>query len=174
MLIEGEQAYPIYKYEIQWIQNGNDKVLQKDLVDGRIYNNTSWYTMYKEDKNIEWLINERNRLVSEYFNQEKFIDKNILEIEKSVRFIEYETWCLTWFQHHTFDIGQSDEEVLSSFERFVERKERLILKNKDSYCLMGAEDRWRWRGKTDDGKKDTLPPCRCIHCKKRGIIRISH
>jgi hypothetical protein len=42
----------------------------------------------------------------------------------------------------------------------------------DAYCLMGAEDRWRWYGGDYDNK--TNPPCRCEGCKKYGVIRINH
>jgi hypothetical protein len=31
------------------------------------------------------------------------------------------------------------------------------------YCLMGAEDHWRWNN-----------PCRCDDCKKLGVTRIDH
>ncbi len=40
---------------------------------------------------------------------------------------------------------------------------------------MGAEDRWRWKGREPNGGDDESdPPCRCKFCKKQGIIRIGH
>jgi len=38
--------------------------------------------------------------------------------------------------------------------------------------LMGAEERFRWRGSTTKTKID--PPCRCKYCKKANVIRIDH
>jgi hypothetical protein len=43
----------------------------------------------------------------------------------------------------------------------------------DVYCLMGAEDRWRWSG-GDSYENRTDPPCRCDGCKKAGVIRVDH
>jgi hypothetical protein len=86
-------------------------------------------------------------------------------------------WCLTWFSHYTFDTGQTDEEVLESFRNFVYRYENNIKRTQSS--LMGAEDRWRWKGlHYPDGENaaaiETDPPCRCEFCKRDGIIRIGH
>lgn len=82
-------------------------------------------------------------------------------------------WCLTWFEHYTFDEGQSDREVLQSFDRFVAdvQDANRELDEYERRCLMGAEDRWRWSGEDRD---EHDPPCRCEHCKKQGIIRIGH
>ena len=91
------------------------------------------------------------------------------------------------FQHETFDLGQTDEEALESFRKFVYRKQELNYKNghqendsvsgnnKPFHCLMGAEDRWRWKG-TQEGNSEqpTDAPCRCKHCKEQGMIRIGH
>ena len=95
---------------------------------------------------------------------------NPKDIEIDVNFVRYETWCLEWFCHFTFDDGCSDEEYLASFERFVRRMQKL---DEKEYGLMGAEDRWRWSGITDGGKK-TPPPCRCAGCKKAGVVGINH
>jgi len=96
-----------------------------------------------------------------------------------------EEWCLTWFAHYTFDIGQTDQETLNSFEEFVYRMKRYNSKNgkmeqfsdgtsywNEPYCLMGAEDRWRWKG--DPKIDDSRPPCRCKFCKEKGVITIGH
>ena len=86
-----------------------------------------------------------------------------------------ETWCIVWFNHYTFDIGLSDEEVLASFERYVQRNIPYAMGEYESYevycsrvpaekgvSLMGAQDRWRWK------------LCRCPDCEKRGVVTIDH
>ncbi len=99
--------------------------------------------------------------------------------EFSVKRLDDEEWHLTWFCHETVDIGQSDEEALASFQRFLDRKGVRMNYGRDpyyeptrdgEYCAMGAEDRWRWRGEHDESE----PPCRCEGCKKSGMIRINH
>ena len=98
----------------------------------------------------------------------------------------YETWVCSWFQHETFDKGQTDKEALWSFEKYVRRHESYqdidfvcSLSKEDSktyVSLMGAEDRWRWRGSnTEQDKEGNSPaPCRCAKCKSAGKIRIDH
>ncbi len=105
-------------------------------------------------------------------------DMNTLHIvETELKYLGDDEWCLTWFSHYTFDTGQTDEEVLISFQHFVNRYEIDVKRTQTT--LMGAEDRWRWKGMTyPDGKNaagvEVDPPCRCEFCKKRGIIRIGH
>jgi hypothetical protein len=91
---------------------------------------------------------------------------------------------LEWFNHYTFDVGQSDDEVLNSFEEYIKRYEWMQNDNitfsnnkpKDYICLMGAENRWRW-GHRDYNNPDKFiygEPCRCENCRKLGIIMIDH
>jgi len=90
----------------------------------------------------------------------------------------HESWCLGWFSHHTFDRGQSDEDILESFDRYVWRCQVVNERHRyrgdpeepEPFLLMGAEDRWRWSGQPEDRN----PPCRCDGCKKWGLIRICH
>lgn len=98
--------------------------------------------------------------------------------EITVTILGEESWCLGWFSHWTFDVGQTDAEALASFEEYVRRYE-----DRQDYwpgdppegyrCLMGAEDRWRWCGGPSADKR-TPPPCRCKHCREQGVIRINH
>jgi hypothetical protein len=96
-----------------------------------------------------------------------------------VTFVRWDTWCEGWFSHWTFDCGQSDEEVLASFRAYVDRVERIQERERwdgieyRSRCLMGAEDRWRWRASPECGI-ESPPPCRCDDCKKFGLVRIDH
>lgn len=145
-----------------------------------MFNSTSFYRMYIEEQDIktlkheiehEWLPNYFNAKSPENVKKPHLAIINPQQCEISVKFLRYETWCLEWFNHWTVDDSRSDEEYLASFTRFVMRMERLP---EGEYCLMGAEDRWRWRGTTDDGKGKTNPPCRCEGCKKAGVVRINH
>ena len=180
-LIEGEKAYPIYSFSFTWFQDGDrDKKYPKDkeLPEGRISNATSFYKMYKTQQKRATLVAYAMNWWAKYiyevrrFSKEKLIIKNPELIKANIKFREYEVWLLTWFQHETFDIGQSNDEALRSFAKFVYRKERL---GEDKYCLMGAEDRWRWHG-IEDGTPNSKSeaPCRCKHCKEAGLIRIAH
>lgn len=182
-----EIKYPIYTFNLKWSQEGkqDEKYSNRhtDLPPGRIWNGTSFNKMFKEEKSQEWL----DSYIKDYW--EKYIEnqiklgkvKNPELVKIEAKFKERESWYLTWFQHETFDIGQTDKEVLESFERFVTRKEILnevsqVKEGKDAYCLMGAEDRWRWHGAEPNGEQSdhSPPPCRCSGCKKHGVIRINH
>jgi len=184
--IDGEQTYPIYSTIIKWTEDiPPDSRKQadwqvKDLPEGRRHDSTQLRRMYKEDQDIETLKNEiETGYVPKVFDMRKpeKVDKSHSPIinpelkEVSVKFERYETWCLEWFCHWTFDDGKTDEEYLASFERFVRRMEQLP---EGEYCLMGAEDRWRWSGTTDDGKDKTQPPCRCAGCQNQNKVRINH
>jgi hypothetical protein len=176
MIIDGEQAYPIFLFTAEWIQDGNSDNDKRNygLEKGKIWNSTSFYKMFKEEGDIH----EQKLILLkwwDYYSKNKLKDKNPINPLLNVKLHEWETWTITWFCHETFDNGQSDIEVLNSFEKFVSRKEELNLEYKyktglDKFCLMGAEDRWRWHGESNDSP----PPCRCSHCKKQGMIRISH
>jgi hypothetical protein len=95
-------------------------------------------------------------------------------------------WCLKWFSHWTFDTGADDAEVLASFTRYVMATQKYNAANMIEYtgsdggrryiepmCLMGAEDRWRWKAYIEKDVQGE-PPCRCEGCKKAGIISICH
>jgi len=88
----------------------------------------------------------------------RIADKNPGDPIFTVALKYHESWCISWFEHWTFDVGQSDEEALASFQRYVdrhafyqdwhhdERTDRELAARGIPYrvCLMGAEDRWRW------------------------------
>lgn len=170
--IDGELAYPIYQITFEWINKNNRK------------DSTNWMIMLRNEltdkEQQEKLIQYSEQLMKQYPNAKCMIG--------NMKFVRYETWCLQWFNHYTFDIGQTDQEVLESFERFVRRMEKMNLQNghqinspnydlpnwRETYhCLMGAEDRWRWYG-GDSYENRTKPPCRCEGCKQAGVIRINH
>lgn len=75
-------------------------------------------------------------------------------------------WVLGWFSHETFRAGRSDPELLASFERWVRRWEAAqddLARHPGAPCLMGAEDRWRWKAL-----------CRCEGCRRTDRAFIAH
>ena len=168
-----EKTYPIYRFTARWSEISKDKSYEeypnwkKGLPKDRIWNSTSWTKMYKEEQDLKELEGWMMQWWDEYLTKKDNEDKAMKLLYLKVEFFEHETWHPTWFQHETFDEGQTDEEVLKSFENFVRRKEALNRKRqweegKDEYCLMGAEDRWRWE------------VCHCEHCEKNEWTIINH
>jgi len=193
-LLPGEKVYPIFHVKAKWSQD----VTKKDgdmrerpawqtegLPEGRLWNGSGWDKMPKV-KAVDGCISELTREVEEEWwptYRGQHADLNFADLKVTVTFRRWEVWCIEWFQHWTWDVGLADQEVLQSFDRFVDRTERL---NRDEgkmvdgswvepYCLMGAEDRYRWHGtKTGAPEERTDPPCRCPHCKEQGVVRIAH
>lgn len=173
-----EVLFPIYDINIRWLQKCEpDKEYVKwqvaDAPSGMFFNSTSFYQAFKEEPNnseLDKIARERWEKLKEKYNAESPV--------VIIRFCENETWWITWFEHATFDIGQSDEEVLSSFHRYVRRKQEQGQKkhNDSNYLLMGADDEYRWCGAEPDGKPENRsePPCRCKFYKEQGLIRIAH
>ncbi|MCK4259664.1 MAG: hypothetical protein KAX49_11840 [Halanaerobiales bacterium] len=182
--IEGEKAYPIYQVTVNYTEDINDENREYIFKDKILSNNRakgviSSLVMHETEKDIEFLKQEAKEKYWINFlkthergnpNGRMPVDNPKLE-SIEVKLLRYETWCLTWFSHWTFDDGRSDEEYLESFNSFVYRMQRLP---EGEYCLMGAEDRWRWKGMADDSKTKTEAPCRCKFCNAKGIIRIDH
>ncbi len=181
-LLPGEKIYPIFDARASWIEDidGRDFRPQdaEGLPDGRIRNRRSWYEMINAmtaDKIADSIINKSTK---EWWpeNQEKHKSRNLTDLKITVEFKRWETWCLNWFHHWTWDIGLSDSDVLESFTRYVERTQQLNREEgkmvdgyfQEPYCLMGAEDRHRWRGDVEEA------PCRCWRCKRRGVVTIDH
>jgi hypothetical protein len=177
-----EQKYPIYSFSAKWSQDGkqSERFPDKDLPEGRISNGTRFTKMFKEKQTEEQLQNYLKEWVEACLGRKMKKAsqglKNPELIHSKVEYVEDATWNLTWFAHETFDTGQTDEEVLKSFNKFVDEKQRANIKKgeEEDPSLMGAEDRWRWRGRNDDDTEDTEAPCRCKHCKEQGFIRIIH
>ena len=188
--IGGEMAYPIYRLSAKWVQDGDHKDSGEwqtnGLPEGRVWNSIgSHYCMTKEEKDPQALADEWGRVLKPKM-VEKYAKVNpITGFSGSGELVCYETWCLTWFCHQTFDDGRSDAEYLESFQRYVDRH-RWYQDHLSHYtrnpqdkpsnapehliCLMGADDWWRWHGKDNDSP----PPCRCEGCTKLGVVRIGH
>ena len=182
MIIEGEKAYPIYSVRIEYTEDVNDenrKYIDKNriLPNNRAKGVIKDTLMYNKEQDIEFVEQDVKETIWDSFikvhergKQEGRVPIDNPRLESTdISLLRYETWCLDWFSHWTFDDGRTDEEYLCSFEDFVNRMERI-----DNYCLMGAEDRWRWHGMKDDEETHTDPPCRCKYCKTKGIVRVDH
>lgn len=159
-----EKKFPIYHFSLQW----NQVDFPKNFV--------SWHTMFKEkpteDKLNDILNNEKERRINKHIEE----GRPIVEwLDCEWKYVEDESWCLQWFNHYTYNKFETDQEVRKSFDDFIYRKmaqnranghgeiEKYDYDNKNPfYCLMGAEDRWRWK------------ICRCEHCQKAGKITINH
>ncbi len=186
--IEGDPAYPIFSFACRWSQDDeskdHNKNWSKGLPEGRIWNstgNSKIFKTYPTEKELEEIL----ELVDDQIkNNPKY--KNIDDYTSSIKFKHFETWHLNWFCHETFRdgfISQAEgfeivyKNILQSFERYVNRNEILmeqsIMEDPNGFgtiTLMGAEDRWRWRGENDGDP----PPCRCNGCTSSSMIRINH
>lgn len=192
LLFPGEVGYAIYSVFVYWVQNITPAQKTplppkwtEGLPEGRFRNHTCFDLMFQEERPIEEIKDEvmRDRYAGLI---ERELPHEPSDPEVRIEFKGWETWCLQWFQHWTHDVGLSDADVLRSFENYVRRieeandRERTYDESgfpKEPYCLMGAEDRWRWSGLAD-GKNPsgerTPPPCRCEFCKKHKVVRIAH
>lgn len=174
---EGDPLYPIYNISAKWVQDGtqSEHNSKPPLPEGRIHNSTSFSRMYKEDPGLDGVVKEAEEWWEKFSRNEKHKDKNLSAQQIDVKFLRNETWCIGWFNHYTFDIGQSNADAIASFHLFIYRMEYLIrTEGESAYCLMGAEDWWRWGSVTDDGERSDSFPCRCRHCKERGVLSINH
>lgn len=175
-----EQTYPTFVVGVKWVQDGeHDPKYPKrheGLPEGRIYNSTSLNKMYREERDVADIEREIRDEWWPKYAQSNLATMNPTEPEITVKNTGRETWCLGWFEHWTFDVGQTDAEALASFERYVSRYKHMQDGGYDTpgyRCLMGAEDRWRWNGDPSYDER-TDPPCRCKHCREQGVIRIGH
>lgn len=185
-----DPKYAIYRISVTWVMDGShegekpDSFWIRNLPEGRKRNGTGFTRMYRDDPGLEGV---RKTLHGEWWPAYMKKGENPGDPTITIERQPDDCWCLTWFSHWTFDVGQTDAEVLASFERFLERKGLRLNYGHDpyyshddaGYSSMGAEDRWRWRGqKSADGGHDddnrTEPPCRCDGCRKLGRIVIIH
>lgn len=188
-----DKKYPIYEFRARYARQVTDKEMNESyerwarkypkwvegLPSGQMWDGTSHNFMYREEKSQR----ECDLLAIE--NWQRLLNRPVSMSEKTIltselepriasmtfELVEHESWVLIWFSHATFDEGQTDAEFLASFDRFVGRRAGIRKDNgDDKYCLMGAEDRWRWHGYTNDSP----PPCRCEQCKAEGMVHIFH
>jgi len=187
MEIEGEKAYPIYKVGAYWIdvvKPGSNIRGERDkwLPEDRFFDSTGFEVMRRE----ELTEGQRRAFLDGWWNEyraTKDVNGVWLLPRLAMSLSHHETWYCMWFNHFTFDDGRTDHEYLQSFARYVERMKRRNAEARDAFvptesqqyflephCLMGAEDRLRWKG------EDNMPNCvcRCEACRKRGMVAINH
>ena len=129
--------------------------------------------MYRENPSVSKLEEELEKFKLGILSRHNEVIFRNAEYE----FVEEESWCLGWFNHYTFNEFENDLEIEDNFRDYVNRKETSNLKNGHQrndmnmsldlkehpyYCLMGAEDYYRWK------------ICRCEDCTKLGKITIDH
>lgn len=187
-LLPGEKAYPLFGIRTRWTQDRTEQDTNpspwqtKGAPDGRLWNSICSNIQMPKHYDERAVANEHLTIWWPKFKAtEKYRDLHVADLRFSITFRRWEVWCITWFQHWTWDVGLTDQQVLESFSRYVLRTEILNERamwdgaKQEPYCLMGAEDRYRWHGtKTGEPDEQTDPPCRCKHCKKQGVVRIGH
>ena len=187
-----DQVYPIYTLIMKWKQDERDRKTG-DLTGKRIDNSISINKLEIKELSDHDVTKWMGDFKIQYFSDDA--DENrkknsrgsisgVTDLDVSVNLKGWESWNLSWFTHETPIIPtMSDQDYLDSFERYVQRHEDYQdidfdrqKEMRDSgeipfyTSLMGAEDRWRWRGATED----STAPCRCENCIKSGFVRISH
>jgi hypothetical protein len=166
-----ESKYPIYRFEARWTEKRikiNDYDDTHGLPVTRMWNGTGFSKMFKEDQTRRQL----DVILIEFWQKYTKKGEEVELFSLHAEFERRESWCLTWFSHETFDIGQTDDEALVSFDNYVDRISNLPGFNSGTgLTLMGAEDRWRWKSGSENYMKI---PCRCDGCKKAGMLRIAH
>lgn len=155
-----EKKFSIYSFHLSWDQEDLD-----------YRNGASWTRMYKVEP-LEFEL--KNKLCSQLKMHQAKYKVKFTNIKMIYKRKEKDTWNLTWFSHETYNKFDNDDDILKSFEEFVNRKRGENIKNGHSandindnsdepyYCLMGAEDRWRWE------------ICKCDICKNSDRIIINH
>lgn len=177
------RLYPIYNFHINFLhRESEDEDWIKDSM--------SLSIMFRERQDEDTLNDIARRNADNLNNKYKYVGQAAIW---SIKLLKFDNWCCSWFSHYTFDNGQTDNEIYSSFEGYVRRYEHmqgvydpgLLNEFRESpygyQCLMGAEDRYRWGHweRDEDGKMTDSPnflpgPCRCDACRKRGVITIDH
>ena len=164
-----EKKYPIYRFWVEF--EDRDQNVSSSKMLGKFPSREEAFVLLDEFINTN--------LDSERQGRDGVYTIRSLDLEvvgAGWKFLREETWCCNWFNHYTYNIHLSDEELLESFQAYVERQRPYICEDLGSYdeykrrvpedkriCLMGAQDRWRWK-----------EPCRCEHCQERGIVMIDH
>jgi hypothetical protein len=147
------------------------------------------YRMFRDELEAESF--RRDGAEDKYWDgmsEEKKEERTRSDYEFEMRYSHHETWCQMWFSHYTFrDRFVDPADAVADFEEYVFRVTRNqaclpdyvssedIQKYEAStgrkyICLMGAEDRWRWRG----GTEDSPAPCMCQACVDNNRWVISH
>lgn len=153
---KGEKAYPIYQFWVRFSDPGHD-VVASSMCKKYLRRDEAFQELQEFiDENLDA---ERTGKDGQYTIRGLALET----VEAGWKFLREATWCCGWFQHYTYSIHLTDDELLESFEQYVRAHEHKDYQDDEYVCLMGAEDRWRWKD-----------PCRCEHCQERSIVMIDH
>lgn len=174
-----DKTYPLYLIRARWseaCEPGSDQVGYRDLPplpDGRCWNSVSWDMMFRSKRDPEDIRAEQLR---DWWPKYALKRREPADLVLEVKYLRHDSWCQGWFSHWTFRDGMSDEEVLASFDRYVDGVFRTSQPWEAYDRLAGAADRWRWHGYADGDPQGqrTPAPCNCEHCRAQGIVRIAH
>lgn len=173
-LLPGEKLFPIYRFYIEYTLEYPTTYFEDTTEHTEIdFMAPQPMTAGELEAHLRklWL----SMLTSTRYTDVTLADRGGKLVSWGVSLHRYDNWALRWFQHETRNVHLSDEQLLISFERFVNRKmpghialqswahNFYDIENVEKYCLMGAKDRWRWKG-----------PCRCQNCTEQGVVRIDH
>jgi hypothetical protein len=154
-----QRAYPVWVISARWDNKEYKNNGTSFTVSYRV--NFSEATMHKKAR--RWF----EKMVAKKFPGEK-IEPN----ELKVRFIEKAVWYGMWFHHRSLNLFPDEATARKSFQDYFwslkqKRGDRdydanFITPSGYEYCVMGAQDYWRWKY------------CGCKQCKRLGITIIKH
>lgn len=192
------RKYPIYQFTV-WVKDSVPTSLQEDsltvsrifpeeLTDEQLLEQLSDFVTAQLERD-HWIIRHRDGRADKL--ESMTVDQAGLQVVAAAASTPiFDSWCLRWFSHETIDAGESDEYFVRSFEDYVHRTQVSNLDESghrdQPVSLMGAEDRWRWYSfeypqdydENPDpgrvGRNREVLPCRCIYCRRRGVVSINH
>ena len=167
-MMNEEIKYPIYSFHARWNQDD----YERNGTNTTLMFRTKLTALQEAEELEKWW---KNVLDGQRIDKTKptvrELHPHLLELR--IAYERDDTWCLRWFAHMTFNVFENESDAFKSFSKFVQEKlplhhncdvpyeERTRL-NLKTYCLMGAEDQWRWK------------LCGRDECKKEGITAIKH
>lgn len=163
-------ALPVYRFSAAWLERVGGQVRHNSTSSKRMFSSAHSKEWMEAFKLIWWKVTSKQIVESERWKTDSILSLKELTVE----YVACQTWVLVWFQHERIDTGESDNELLASFGDYVWKVKRRVWNEPlpswasryDSVLggeLMGADERWRWKG-----------PCRCDGCKRNGVVRIDH
>lgn len=160
--IDGVAAYPNYRFHVV-----------VHFPDGEESDQISLHRMFRDPLEPDMLEREVEAWADLVLHAERpsgvFAERGGTIGEHSATFLHDETWCQGWFEHTSFNVHLSDEDLRADFLRYIDRQRKRARaqypNDPDLWHagLMGADDLWRWDG-----------PCRCEHCARREVVKIGH
>lgn len=154
-----EKAYPVWRIHARW----NNKEYQN--------NGTSFIITNRRNYSIDTMQRRAEKWFKKYI-KDKYPNEKIEPILLEVEYFGKETWSGSWFSHISLNRFETEKEAFESFQRYMNTLKQkdysdpysgmYITKSGQEYCVMGAEERYRW------------VYCDCKICKRKGITLIKH